>query len=159
MYRWWAIWAWFFCLLYSCYLINNYWMRSRKIWGIIKAEADSTNRRLNNSSYSARTEFNNCFIIFWKYFKLSLNACFVSKKTQATNNGTAWNCSEALISRSVKSHINYSVTSYLVSIYDERSHNVVYIYLCSTPNLGNYQADMTISPTAVNQSKLLKYFQ
>ena len=28
-----------------------------------------------------------------------------------------------------------------------------------TPNLGNYQADMTISPTAINQSKLLEYFQ
>ena len=52
-------------------------------------EADNTNRGLNNSSSPARTEFNNCFIIFWKYFKLSLNACFVSKKTQAANNGTA----------------------------------------------------------------------
>ena len=29
------------------------------------------------------------------------------------------------------------------SIYDEMSHNVVY------PNLGNYQADMTISPLAL----------
>ena len=54
-----------------------------------KAEADYTNRGLNNFSYPARTEFNNCFIIFLKYFKLSLNACFVSKKTQAANNGTA----------------------------------------------------------------------
>ena len=42
-------------------------------------------------------------------------------------------------------------------IYDEMSHNVVYLF--STPNLGNYQADMTISPLALNQSKLLKYFQ
>ena len=43
------------------------------------------------------------------------------------------------------------------SIYDEMSHNVVYLF--STPNLGNYQADITISPLALNQSKLLKYFQ
>ena len=43
---------------------------------------------------------------------------------------------------------------YLFSIYDEVSHNVVYSF--STPNLGNYQADMTI---ALNQSKLQKYFQ
>ena len=43
------------------------------------------------------------------------------------------------------------------SIYDEMSHNVVYLF--STPNSGNYQADMTISPLALNQSKLLKYFQ
>ena len=42
------------------------------------------------------------------------------------------------------------------SIYDEMSH---VIYLFSTLNLGNYQADMTISPLALNQSKLLKYFQ
>ena len=28
-------------------------------------------------------------IIILKYFKLSLNACFVSKKTQAAKNGTA----------------------------------------------------------------------
>ena len=45
---------------------------------------------------------------------------------------------------------------YLFSIYDDMTHNVVYV--CSTPNLGNYQADMTISPFALNQSKLLKYF-
>ena len=43
------------------------------------------------------------------------------------------------------------------SIYDEMSHNVVYLF--STPNLGNYPADMTISPLALNQTKLLKYFQ
>ena len=42
------------------------------------------------------------------------------------------------------------------SIYDEKSHNAVYLY--SPPNLGNYQADMTISSLALNQSKLLKYF-
>ena len=29
----------------------------------------------------------------------------------------------------------------------------------TTPNLGNYQAGMTISPSALNESKLLKYFQ
>ena len=36
------------------------------------------------------------------------------------------------------------------SIYDEMSHNVVYLF--STPNLGNYQADMTISPLALCQN-------
>ena len=46
---------------------------------------------------------------------------------------------------------------YLFSIYDEMTHNAVHLF--STPNLGNYQADMTISPLAFNQSKLLKYFQ
>ena len=47
--------------------------------------------------------------------------------------------------------------AYLFSIYHEMSHNVVYSF--STPNLGKYQADMTISPLAFNQSKQLKYFQ
>ena len=37
------------------------------------------------------------------------------------------------------------------------SHNVVYLF--STSNLGNYQADMTISHLALTQSTLLKYFQ
>ena len=37
------------------------------------------------------------------------------------------------------------------------THNLVYLF--STPNLGNYHADMTISPLALNQSKLLKNFQ
>ena len=37
---------------------------------------------------------------------------------------------------------------YLFSINDEMTHNVVYLF--STPNLGNYQADMTISPLAFN---------
>ena len=46
---------------------------------------------------------------------------------------------------------------YLFSIYEEMTHNVVYLFL--TPHLGNYQGDMTISPLALNQSKLLKYFQ
>ena len=68
--------------------------------------------------------------------------------------------------------MNYSVTSYLVSAYDEISHDVVYlfliydemshnvVYLFSTTNLGNYQADMTNSHLALeNKSKLLKYFQ
>ena len=56
------------------------------------------------------------------------------------------------------------------SIYDEMIHNVVYlfsiydemthvVYLSSTPNLGNHQANMRIAPLALNQSKLLKYFQ
>ena len=43
------------------------------------------------------------------------------------------------------------------SMYDEMSHTVVYLF--STPNLGNYQAEMTIAPLALKQSKLLKYFQ
>ena len=43
------------------------------------------------------------------------------------------------------------------SIYDKVTHNVVYLF--SIANLGNYQVDMTVSPLALDQSKLLKYFQ
>ena len=81
-------------------------------------------------------------------FKLSLNACFVSKKTQAANNGTAWNCSETLISQSdyekniLKTivrlqgdEISHNVVCLFLT-YDEMSHNVVYLF--STLNLGNY---------------------
>ena len=42
------------------------------------------------------------------------------------------------------------------SIYDKMTHNVVRLF--STPNLGNYQVNMAISPLAFNQSKLQKYF-
>ena len=118
-----------------------------------------TNEGLNSSSYPVRTEFNNFFIIFWNYFKLSLNACFISKKTQAANNGTAWNCSETLISQSdyEKNILKTIVRLQGQSIYDEMSHNVIYLF--STPNLSDYKVDMAISPLALNQSKLLKYFQ
>ncbi len=57
-----------------------------------KAEADNTNRGLNNSSYPTRTEFNNCFIIYLYlyrtyvlyiytciYIGLRVNACTVNK--------------------------------------------------------------------------------
>ena len=52
--------------------------------------------------------------------------------------------------------MNHNVV-YLFLIYDEMTHYVLYLF--STPNLGNYQAGMRISPLALNQSKLLKYFQ
>ena len=114
-------------------------MRSSRIWGIIKADV---------------------IIVLL----LSLNACFVSKKTQAANNGTVWNWSETLKNKpirlrknifktivrlqgqSIYDKMNHNVV-YLFSIYDEMTHNVVYLF--STPNLGNYQADMTISPLAL----------
>ena len=58
--------------------------------------------------------------------------------------------------QSIYDEMSHNVV-YLFSIFDEMTHNVVYLF--STPNLGNYQADMTISHLALNQSKLLKYFQ
>ena len=104
-----------------------------------KAEADNTNRGLNNSSYPARTDFNNCFIIFWLlffvllfvllYFKLSLNACFVIKNTHAANNGTAWNCSETLISQSDQEKIFLQqFWDYKVSQYTTKLLIMSYIY-------------------------------
>ena len=58
--------------------------------------------------------------------------------------------------QSIYDKMSHNVVN-LFSTSDEMTHNVV--YLLSTPNLGNYQAGMTISPLALNQSKLLKYFQ
>ena len=59
-------------------------------------------------------------------------------------------------SQPIYDEISHNIV-YLFSIYDEMTHNVVYLF--SIPNLGNYQANMTIPPLALNQSKLLKYFQ
>ena len=58
--------------------------------------------------------------------------------------------------QSIYNEMSHNVV-YLFSIYDEMTHNVVYLFL--TPNLSNYQADIRISPLALSQSKLLKYFQ
>ena len=72
-------------------------------------------------------------------------------------------CSKALISQSdyektiLKHWADYDERSInkSQSIYDEMSHNT---YICFQPQICNYQADMTISPLALNQSKLLKFF-
>ena len=42
-----------------------------------KAEADNTNRGLNNSSFPTRTEFNNCFIIYLYLGTFPLKKAFV----------------------------------------------------------------------------------
>ena len=72
--------------------------------------------------------------------------------------------------QSIYDEMSHNVV-YLFSIYDEMSHNVVYlfsiydemthivVYLFSAPNLGNYQANMTISSLALTKSIRLKYFQ
>ena len=44
--------------------MRNYYGRGLCYLQKPKAEADNTNRGLNNSSYPTRTEFNNCFIIY-----------------------------------------------------------------------------------------------
>ena len=50
--------------------------------------------------------------------------------------------------QSIYDEMSHNVV-YLFSIYDEMTRNVVYLF--SIPNLGNYQADMRISPLALNQ--------
>ena len=47
---------------------------------------------------------------------------------------------------------NYVIMSYM-HVFSIFNGDVI------TPNLGNYQTDMTTSSTAFNQSKLLNYFQ
>ena len=50
--------------------------------------------------------------------------------------------------QSIYDEMSHNVV-YLFSIYDEMSHNIVYLF--STQNLGNYQVDMTISLLALSQ--------
>ncbi len=81
-----------------------------------KAEADNTNRALNNSSYPRRTEFNNCFIIYLYtvYIGLRVNACIVNKNTQATKPSVFsrfWHKRHKLVSR--------QKVIYVFSIYDQ----------------------------------------
>jgi hypothetical protein len=50
-------------------IINNSWMRSSRIWGIIKAEVwpNNTNRGLNNSDILPILREPNLIITFWFY--------------------------------------------------------------------------------------------
>ena len=58
--------------------------------------------------------------------------------------------------QSIKDEMSSHNVVYFISIYDKMTYNVEYLF--STQNLDNYQADMAISPQALNQPKLLKYF-
>ena len=49
--------------------------------------------------------------------------------------------------QSIHDEMSHNVV-HLFSIFDEMTHIVVYLF--SPPNLGNYQADMTISPLALS---------
>ena len=46
--------------------------------------------------------------------------------------------------QSIKDEMSSHNIVYMISIYDEMTYNVEYLF--STPNLDNYQADITISP-------------
>ena len=111
-------------------------MRSSRIWGIIKAEVCviCRSRSLNNSSYPTRTEYNNCFIIY-----LYLRTFCLKKYLYFE----FWH----------KQH-----KPYVFCIW-HKQHKLVWRHKVITPNLGYYRTDMTISSTALNQSKLLNYFQ
>ena len=128
------------------YILNNYWMRSSRIWGIIKAEV--------------------CVI------------CRSRRLRQITQ-------TEALIIPHILREPNWIIVLLFICIcktFPWRSrpfvffrrwhkqhklvwrHNVVYVFSIfyddvMTPNLGNYRTDITILSTALNESKLLNYFQ
>ncbi len=59
---------------------------------------------------------------------------------------------------------NYVIMSCMCFQYATKlRHNVIYVFSIFnsdviTPNLGNYRTDMTISSTALNQSKTLELF-
>ena len=50
-------------------LFSNYWMMLSRIWRILQIKVGvNTLRDLQNSSNPTKAEFNNCFIIYSKYF-------------------------------------------------------------------------------------------
>jgi hypothetical protein len=74
----------FVFLLYISIFNNYYWMRLSTIWRIIKPEVIKANWGLDNSSCCAKTEFNNCFIIYFTNSKQTEIICilFVLRKKQ-----------------------------------------------------------------------------
>ncbi len=138
-------------------------MRSSRIWGIIKAEVCviCRSRRLRQITQTEALiiphilrELNSIIVLLFIciYIGLRVNACIVNKGTQAAK-------------PFVFSHFWHKVGKYMCFQYTTKlRHNVVYVFSIFnsdviTPNLGNYGTDMAISSTALNQSKLLNYFQ
>jgi hypothetical protein len=66
----------FVFLLYIS-IFNNYWMRLSMIWRIIKPKVIKANWGLDNYSYCVKTEFNNCFIIYFKNSKQTEAICIL----------------------------------------------------------------------------------
>jgi hypothetical protein len=56
--------------------MRNYYGRGLRYLQKSTAEADNTNRGLNNSSYPTRTEFNNCFIIYLSEYTTKVDEPF-----------------------------------------------------------------------------------
>jgi hypothetical protein len=74
-----------FAVYINMTLFNNYyWMRLSMIWRIIKPEVIKANSSLDNSSCCAKTEFNNCLIIYFKNSKQTeaISILFVLSKKQ-----------------------------------------------------------------------------
>ena len=123
-----------------------------------KAEADNTNRGLNNSSYPTRTEFNNCFIIYLYLRIVLLFICIFNFGISSISHMYfAFGISSINWCDVIRSNKCFQNTNKL-------RHNVQYVFSIFyddviTPNFGHYRTDITISSTALNQSKLLNYFQ
>ena len=136
---------------------NNYWMKSSRI--IIKAEICVICRSqklrqitqtwgLNNSSYPTRTKIN----------KINNDFVFANLSVEEAI------CIFPLWHKQYKLVWSHKVVYKCFQYTNKLHHNVIYVFSVLyddviTPYLGNYQMDMTISSTTLNQSKLFNYFQ
>jgi hypothetical protein len=123
-------------------IINNYWMRSSRVWGIIKAEVCVISRRLRQITQTQALIIPHIL----REPNSIIALLFICRNTQ---NKLTW---------------RHSVL-HCFSIYHEITSNVVYLFSiniplwCHNSKFGQIWADMTISPTALSQLKLLNYFQ
>jgi hypothetical protein len=131
-------------------IINNYWIRFSHDMKNYQARSLPANWGLDNSSYCAKTEINNCFIIYLKNSKHLYFIC-INKKKQ-------------FLSPSAAVVVVISITS--ASQYDSRRRRKrVQIFFILTlwrhfanmnaknPYLVSHWVDMTISQLAVSQSE------
>jgi hypothetical protein len=135
-------------------------MRLSTIWRIIKPEICrylrhiTANWGLDNSSYCAKTEFNNCFIIYLKHSKQTFVFYLYYEKKQFLSPSAAIVASYQWRQR---------VNMILVVIVIWRKHVQIFVILTlcrhfanmnvKNPYLVSHWVDMTISQLAVSQSE------
>ena len=154
------------------HILNYYWMRSSRILGIIKAEVCviCRSRRLRLITQTEALiiphilrEPNSIIVLLFICicepfpWRSHLHFEFWHKQHKSFV-FCIWHMQHKLVWR-------HKVVSYKCFQYTKKlRHNVVYAFSIFyddviTPNLGYYRTDITISSTALNQSKLFNYFQ
>jgi hypothetical protein len=136
-------------------------MKLSTVWRMIKPEVSRSRRLrlitanwgLHNSSYCAKTEFNNCFIIFLKNSKHLYFIC-IKKKNQFLSPSAA-----VVASYQWRQRVNMILV--VIVIWRKRVQFFFILTLwrhfanmnAKNPYLVSYWVDMTISQLAVSQSE------